>query len=171
LLKYTAPGVPDLYQGSELWDYRLVDPDNRGPVDFPLRCRLLKDLNGATHQDVLKRMSEGLPKLWVIRKALAARKRHAASFGAKAKYAAVTAEGERSGHVIALLRGDDVVAVVPRLTRKLGSKHGATDWRDTSIEIPGGRWANLLTGEEMDGGELKIADVLREFPVALLVRS
>jgi (1->4)-alpha-D-glucan 1-alpha-D-glucosylmutase len=171
LLKYTVPGVPDLYQGSELWDYRLVDPDNRTPVDFKLRAKLLAEMTGATCQDVLAKMNEGLPKLWVIRKALEARKRHARSFGANGSYTPVAAEGTAAGHVVAFLRGADVAVAVPRLTRKLRAQGGPMQWGDTHVELPGGRWSNALTGEEMDGGAIMMGDLLREFPVALLIRS
>ena len=171
LLKCTVPGVPDLYQGSELWDYRLVDPDNRGPVDFELRRSLLQEMHDATHKQVLARMREGLPKLWVIQKALEARRQHARSFGAEGKYKPVLPEGRRKANVIAFLRGDNVAVAAPRLTRALRRGKGEMDWEDTRIELPGGRWRNALTGEEMDGGEISLGSLLREFPVALLVRG
>jgi len=67
LIKLTAPGIPDIYQGTELWDLSLVDPDNRRPVDFAFRRRLLNEIGGLSPEDILARMDEGLPKLWVIR--------------------------------------------------------------------------------------------------------
>src|SRR4029077_5886502 len=74
LIKLTAPGVPDLYQGTELWTLTLVDPDNRAPVDYTLRRRLLDELEDATPEDIWRRIDEGLPKLWTIRQALGLRR-------------------------------------------------------------------------------------------------
>src|SRR5579883_1115531 len=86
LLKLTAPGVPDIYQGSELWDLNLVDPDNRRPVDYGLRRRLLRELDGLGAEQIVARAGEGLPKLWIIREALRVRKSHPECFGAEAGY-------------------------------------------------------------------------------------
>ena len=107
----------------------------------------------------------GLPKLWVIRQALAVRRDHPESFGPRGLYEPLYARGARSGHVVAARRGDDVVVVVPRLTVRLGG-----DWADTSLELPGGGWRNVLTGDEVDGGNVRVGDLLRRFPVALLER-
>jgi (1->4)-alpha-D-glucan 1-alpha-D-glucosylmutase len=161
LIKLTAPGVPDIYQGTELWSLALVDPDNRRPVDYEERRRLLKDLSGVpAPEEILARMDQGLPKLWVIRQALRLRDRLQGS------YAPLPAKGERAGHVFAFSRGGELVAVVPRLVIGLGG-----DWGDTSLELPPGRWHDELTGEDARGGEVRLADLLRRFPVALLSRS
>jgi len=98
LIKLTAPGIPDLYQGSELWDLSLVDPDNRRPVDYNLRRKLLAQLDGLTPEEILARTEEGLPKLWTTRQALRAR----TSLGA---YAPILAQGEKADHVVAFARG------------------------------------------------------------------
>ena len=74
LLKLTCPGVPDIYQGMELWDLSLVDPDNRRPVDYDLRRRLLNEIDRLTAQQILEREEEGLPKMWVISQALKTRR-------------------------------------------------------------------------------------------------
>src|SRR6201999_12907 len=130
LLKHTAPGVPDLYQGTELWDLSLVDPDNRRPVDYGLRKRLLCELKRMKVEDVavqvLLRADEGLPKMWTIHKALELRRERPDCFGAESEYTPLEVDGDKHDHVIAYLRGEDVVTVVPRLTLKLG---GA--WKDT----------------------------------------
>src|SRR5437899_7334876 len=82
LIKLTAPGVPDIYQGNELWDLSLVDPDNRRPVDYDLRRKLLAELaQGLTPEAILRRSGEGLPKLWVTRQALHFRRRRPELFG------------------------------------------------------------------------------------------
>ncbi|WP_433983630.1 hypothetical protein RBB78_22005 [Tunturiibacter empetritectus] len=170
LLKYTAPGVPDLYQGTELWDLSLVDPDNRRPVDYALRQRLLQELKqmngGDAAAQVMARAEEGLPKMWTIHKALRLRRERPASFGAEADYVPLMVDGVKHDHVIAYLRGEDVVTVVPRLIVKLG---GA--WRDTVVTLPEGRWRNRLTGVMVEGGEVEVRGLLKDFPVALLARE
>jgi (1->4)-alpha-D-glucan 1-alpha-D-glucosylmutase len=165
LLKLTAPGIPDIYQGTELWDLSLVDPDNRRPVDYEVRRQLLSQLECATPEQIWSQADSGLPKLWVIRQALAVRRDHPESFGPRGQYEPLYAHGVRSGHVVAARRGDDVVVVVPRLTIRLDG-----DWADTSLDLPGGAWRNVLTGDELDGGSMRVGDLLRRFPVALLER-
>ncbi len=166
LLKLTAPGVPDIYQGCELWTLSLVDPDNRRPVDFALRRRLLERLAGAAPEEIMAGMEEGLPKLWVVRQALHLRRRRPDCFGAGAGYLPLAARGARAGHAVAFCRAGAVVTVVPRLVLGLGG-----DWSDTEITLPGGgRWWNELTGDEVAAGPCALADLLRRFPVALLSR-
>ena len=166
LIKLTAPGVPDFYQGSELWDLSLVDPDNRRSVDYELRQRLLADLekDGITPEDVMARMDEGLPKLWTIRQALAVRRRLAGLFE-DGEYRPLRAEGPKADHALAFHREGQVVTVVPRLMIGLGG-----DWQGTTLELPGGSWTNELTGETVEGGRQPLADLLGRFPLALLVR-
>jgi (1->4)-alpha-D-glucan 1-alpha-D-glucosylmutase len=92
LVKYTAPGIPDTYQGSELWDLRLVDPDNRTPVDYELRQAMLDELkSGMAPEDMMKRAESGLPKLWIVHSALVLRATHPEWFGAEAAYAPLLA--------------------------------------------------------------------------------
>src|SRR5262249_50361891 len=105
-LKIAAPGVPDFYQGSEIWDLSLVDPDNRRPVDYELRQRLLSDLKrGMTPEEILARMDDGLPKLWLIHQGLQLRRRSPEVFGPDVAYEPLLAAGPRAGHVVAFLRG------------------------------------------------------------------
>jgi len=165
LVKLTAPGVPDIYQGTELWSLALVDPDNRRPVDYEERRRLLNELAGSpAPEEILARMDQSLPKLWVTRQALCLRRRRPDLF--LGSYAPLPAKGDRAGHVFAFSRGGQVVTVVPRLVIGLGG-----DWGDSSVELPPGRWRNELTGEDAAGGEVRLSDLLRRFPVALLSRS
>ena len=166
LIKLTAPGVPDMYQGSELWDLSLVDPDNRRPVDYETRRRLLAELNHLSVEEIQRRTDEGLPKLWTVHRALQLRREMPASFGRSSSYVPLLAAGEKSRHVLAFLRLNNVIAVAPRLPIKL-----AGDWCGTTLEVPEGRWHNRLTGDSMDGGILRIAELLRRFPVALLTRQ
>jgi (1->4)-alpha-D-glucan 1-alpha-D-glucosylmutase len=169
LLKYTAPGVPDLYQGGELWDLSLVDPDNRRPVDYALRCKLLGEMESLTASEIMARLSQpddaGLPKLWVVHHALHLRNQHPEWFSADAAYTPITADGPQSTRVIACLRGKNVMTVVPRWSQD------ATSWANTSISVPPGPWRNRMTNKTISGGITRIADLLQEFPLALLTRE
>jgi len=166
LMKHTVPDVPDLYQGTELWDLSLVDPDNRRPVDYKLRCRLLQEIQTLSAAQVMERIDEGLPKLWTINRALCLRREHPEWFGAESGYRPLRAIGSKKAHVIAYLRGDNVVTVVPRLVVTLAGK-----WANTAVALPKGQWTNRMTGETIEGGKVAMEDLLREFPVALLVRQ
>jgi (1->4)-alpha-D-glucan 1-alpha-D-glucosylmutase len=170
LMKHTAPGVPDLYQGAELWDLSLVDPDNRRPVDYELRARLLRELKAMPLQEAaaeaMRRADDGLPKLWTVHRALSLRRSMPECFGAEAAYEPLAVEGARCCHALAYLRAGRVATVVPRLTARLG---GA--WQGTAVALPEGRWLNRLTGAQMEGGRVEIAELMRDFPVALLVKE
>jgi (1->4)-alpha-D-glucan 1-alpha-D-glucosylmutase len=163
LLKHTAPGVPDLYQGGELWDLSLVDPDNRRPVDYKLRRKLLEELQTLSVEQVVARMDEGLPKLLLTTRALHLRKQHPEWFGPDAAYTPLQAEGPAAEHVVAYQRGENVLTVVPRLTVDLR-------WEQTTLELPSGAWNNALTGERGLNGTLRLEDLFSSFPVALLTR-
>ncbi|MEX2586585.1 MAG: malto-oligosyltrehalose synthase [Actinomycetota bacterium] len=165
LLKLTAPGVPDVYQGCELWDLSLVDPDNRRPVDFEHRRRLLSQLDAMSPEEVMKRSDQGLPKLLVLSRALRLRTRSPESFGAGADYVPLPLEGPHRRHVLAYSRAGSVVAVVPRLVA--GRPEG---WGRARVAIPDGRWLNVLTGDTDTGGWRPAGQILQRFPVALLHR-
>ncbi|MDX1657696.1 MAG: malto-oligosyltrehalose synthase [Nitriliruptorales bacterium] len=172
LLKLTSPGVPDVYQGCELWDASLVDPDNRRPVDFGRRRRLLGELSAGMHPpEILARMGEGLPKLWVTHRALAVRAEHPDAFGRGGSYEPLYARGPRQEHVVAFLRGDAVATVAPRLVVGLGGDFMSWDWEGTVLELPEGRWRDAFTGDLHDGGRPELERLLVDFPVALLVRQ
>jgi (1->4)-alpha-D-glucan 1-alpha-D-glucosylmutase len=175
LMKYTAPGVPDLYQGSEVWDLSLVDPDNRRPVDYARRVKLLREIRGMPAAEAaakaMRRAEEGLPKLWTIHRALLVRRDRPRSFGAEAAYTPLKVEGSQAEHVIAYLRGEEVATIVPRLVASLGGKRTGSAWRQTAVELPQGRWTNRLTGAQVEGGKVAVEEVLRDFPVALLVKE
>jgi (1->4)-alpha-D-glucan 1-alpha-D-glucosylmutase len=167
LLKFTAPGIPDTYQGSELWDLSLVDPDNRRPVDYDLRRGMLSELqSGMDVDEVLRRMDSGMPKLYVVHKTLHLRREHPEWFGMEAAYSPIVAEGSKSNHLIAYLRGDSVAVFVPRWPLGLGG-----NWARTSVELPQGKWKNIFTGEAVMGGNLRVQSLMRRFPVALLTRE
>ena len=167
LIKLTAPGVPDIYQGNEIWDMSLVDPDNRREVDFEVRRKLLKELEaGMTPEAILARSDDGLTKMHVTRKALHLRKARPECFGKEGTYAPIAATGARADHVVAFARGEGAITVAVRLPIKLGN-----DWRDTAITLPSGSWTNELTGEKVGEGPVRLADLLKRFPIALLSSS
>jgi (1->4)-alpha-D-glucan 1-alpha-D-glucosylmutase len=165
LLKLTTPGIPDFYQGTELWDLSLVDPDNRRPVDYEMRRRLLSELDHLTVEQICARADEGLPKLWLIRQSLKMR-RCSNLFQPQSEYRPLYAKGDKANHVIAFVRGARAVTLAPRLIAKLGG-----NWGDTKIELPGKRWRNHFTGETVAEDQVSIAELFKRFPVALLVRE
>jgi (1->4)-alpha-D-glucan 1-alpha-D-glucosylmutase len=164
--------VPDLYQGTELWDFSLVDPDNRRPVDFEQRMRLLDDLEaGLTPEQVLSRAAEGLPKLWVIRQALDLRRRRPELFEADAFYQPIPVQeatalafargGSRDGEAQA-----SAVVVVPRFPLRW-----LAEPPDATLHLPPGPWRSLLSGENLPGGEVNLESLLKRFQVCLLERE
>src|SRR5207253_5481938 len=96
LLKLTSPGVPDIYQGTEIWDYSLVDPDNRRPVDYELRRKLLGEAEQVSAEDAWQRPQQGLPKIWLIRRAMQVRQQFPEAFGVSGDYQPVAIEGPKS---------------------------------------------------------------------------
>ncbi len=159
LIKFTAPGIPDIYQGNDLWDFSLVDPDNRRPVDYAQRRQLLQEMGSLEAEAIWACADEGLPKLWVTRQALALRQEHPALFDAEAGYEALEID---SPSVVGFRRGEGLITLVPRLTLSQPIE------RAVSIEIPQGTWRNLLTGETVDGGALDVGAQFARFPVCLL---
>jgi (1->4)-alpha-D-glucan 1-alpha-D-glucosylmutase len=165
LIKCTAPGVPDFYQGAELWDLSLVDPDNRRPVEYGLRRRLLAELPGIRPQDAWSRADEGLPKLLVIHRALALRRRRAELLGPSGEYRPLWAQGAKAEHVVAFVRGEGAVTVAPRLSIRAGG-----EWADTALRLPSGDWVNLFGGQRYRD-QAPLAELLATFPVALLTKE
>ena len=161
LLQLTMPGVPDVYQGTELWDFSLVDPDNRRPVDYALRRKLLAGLDRG---EVPAVDETGAAKLLVVSRTLRARRDQPEWF---AGYEPVEVTGSAAEHVVAFDRGG-VVAVATRLPVGL-ARDG---WGDTALQLPNGPWRDLLTNERFVSDVAGVAaDVLlARLPVALLVR-
>jgi (1->4)-alpha-D-glucan 1-alpha-D-glucosylmutase len=162
LLQLTMPGVPDVYQGTELWDFSLVDPDNRRPVDYALRRKLLAGLDGGEVPPVDE---TGAAKLLVVSRTVRARRDHPEWF---AGYEPVEVTGSGADHVVAFDRGG-VVPVVTRLPARLA----AEGWGDTALQLPNGAWRNLLTGERFvsDVAGIAVDLLFARLPVALLVRQ
>jgi (1->4)-alpha-D-glucan 1-alpha-D-glucosylmutase len=163
LLKLTIPGVPDLYQGSELWHLKLVDPDNRTPVDYTGRRTGLASLANLTAADVLARMDEGLPKLWLTARALGLKARHADLGDPASAYTPLDARGPGAARVLGFLRGRHVAVIVPTRTWE-------PDWSGTRVALPEGTWTHVLADAAFDGGDVDAAALFAPFPVALLER-
>lgn len=165
LLQLSAPGVPDVYQGTELWDHSLVDPDNRRPVDFAARAALLRRLDeDAARGDLPPIDDTGLAKMLVTSRTLRLRRDHSELFDG---YRPGMAAGEAADHAVAMDRGG-VLAVATRLPVGLQRRGG---WGDTLLmrrDLPA---VDALTGRRIAGGPIRLADLLDTYPVALLVEE
>ncbi|TFB76520.1 malto-oligosyltrehalose synthase [Cryobacterium glaciale] len=159
LLQLTMPGVPDVYQGSELWETSLVDPDNRRPVDYEQRQELLARIDSGWLPPVDE---TGAAKLLVTSRALRLRRDRVGLF---TRYAPVPAFGAAAGHTVAFDRGG-AITLATRLPIGLLAGGG---WGDTTIGVAGRGYIDVLTQERFDGPNLRVADVLARYPVALLV--
>lgn len=195
LLKISSPGIPDFYQGNELWDFSLVDPDNRRPVDYQLRKTLLDELlqmeaaigSLETARQTVASRSDGRIKLYLTARALNFRRENRELFES-GRYLPLTVEGARQEHVCAFERSindSSALIVVPRFCSRLmpgssGLPLGRKVWQDTriiqSFDAAASRYRNVFTGEilslvQQDGRlGLALENILAEFPVAMLER-
>ncbi|MEU0556076.1 malto-oligosyltrehalose synthase [Dactylosporangium sp. NPDC006015] len=160
LVQLTMPGVPDVYQGTELWEDSLVDPDNRRPVDFAERRDLLAALDAAAVQPPVD--SSGVAKLLVVSRALRLRRDRPELFRG---YQPVPTTGDSAGHTIAFDRGG-ALTVATRLPLRLATAGG---WDSETLVLPGGAWTDVLTGRAI--ASARVGDILSTYPVALLVRE
>ena len=164
-LLLTCPGVPDLYQGSELWSLTLVDPDNRRPVDYETRRTLLEGVSAMSAEEAARLEDDGSTKLWLIARLLGARARRPERF-AGSGYVPLETSGAKARHALGFLR-DSLLVLVPRLPVGL-----AGDWAGTETILPEGRWTSLLTDEVVEGGRsVPVATLLAQFPVAVLAAA
>jgi (1->4)-alpha-D-glucan 1-alpha-D-glucosylmutase len=197
LCKLTAPGVPDIYQGNEIWDFSLVDPDNRRPVDYEKRRRMLAQLraidptDAARVRSLVDHLPDGRCKLYLTWKVLQFRREHAELFR-RGEYIPLRLSGERASNLCAFARRHEdelIVVIAPRLyLRLLGDREqpplGADVWENTTVELPrgyavgaGGALLNILDGSEVlpvkhgERSGIPVAAALDRFPVALLHRS
>jgi len=186
LLKLTCPGVPDTYQGEEMWNFNLVDPDNRRPIDFSIRARAADDLRSRSVtqglasicRELLHDYRDGRIKLWVTMRTLNFRRDQSELF-ARGQYLPLEVRG-KGDHVVAFARrhaGEISITAVPRLSLTLMKGHEeppiGSVWGDTELLLPppaaGKRWRNILTDEVLTGGQsLLCREVFASFPVALL---
>jgi (1->4)-alpha-D-glucan 1-alpha-D-glucosylmutase len=186
LIKIASPGVPDFYQGTELWDLSLVDPDNRRPVDFEKRRAMLAGIREEDDsnidrliRDLISTREDGRIKLFLVYRALKARRAHREIFQAGA-YLPLESAGRFGSHVIAFARRHEqqwAVVIAPRFSSHLVQEGdfplGRPVWQDTEVLMPEGApvaWRNAVTGEALPAGQaLYVGDVLLRFPVALLM--
>ncbi len=184
-LKLTVPGVPDVYQGNDLWDLSLVDPDNRRPVDYGLRKKFLAGLKETDAADAnalleVDTWKDGRCKLYMIWKTLQLRQRMPETF-ASGEYVPLEVTGEKADNLIAFVRrhgSQSFIVAAPRLYSKLARDDGSLlpqpeTWGNTNVELPedlaSAGLRNVLTGEKLEAGALlAVTDLLRGFPVALL---
>lgn len=159
-LQLAMPGVPDTYQGTELWDLSLVDPDNRRPVDFTARAHLLAQIDHGRLPDIDE---TGAAKLLVLSRALRARRARPEWFTG---YVPLRATGPGTGHAVAFAR-HGVVAVATRLPVGLATRG---HWGETALPLPDGSWTDAFTGVSASG-TVRLAELLARYPVALLLRD
>ena len=157
LIQLTAPGVPDVYQGSELWETSLVDPDNRREIDFDERQLLLAAIDAGAHPPIDE---SGAAKLLVTSRALRLRRDRPELF---TRYAPLPAVGSAAEHVLAFDRGG-AVTIATRLPVSLAR----SGWGDTTVLLPGRPVVDVITGTEYEGGSLLVSELLQSYPVALL---
>lgn len=158
LVQLTMPGVPDVYQGTELVDLSLVDPDNRRAVDYSDRVERLRRLDEGARPDDLSD-----EKLLVTARALRLRRQYPEAFAG-----GYTPLPTSNGHAVAFARGDSVITIATRLPAAL---HRLGGWGDSTVVLPSGGWKNVLTGRDVGSGAARIQELLEDLPVALLVRS
>ena len=164
-LLLTCPGVPDVYQGDELWDLSLVDPDNRRPVDFVARRSLLERIESNAPDGRHLPPTDGLSKLWLVHRLLNHRRQRPDAY--RGGYEPCPVTGAEAEHVVTFSRGD-LVVVVPRLLLALDR----SGWTDTAVRLPDGTWSSVLhdLGPTHEG-TTAAADLLRHLPVAVLERA
>jgi (1->4)-alpha-D-glucan 1-alpha-D-glucosylmutase len=161
LVQLTMPGVPDVYQGTELVDLSLVDPDNRRPVDYQDRIERLRRLDAGAKPDDLSD-----EKLLVTSRALRIRRQYAEAFAGS-----YTPLPTSNGHAVAFARGDGANTVITVATRLPAALHRLGGWGESTVVLPPGEWKNVLTGRIVGSGAARIHELLEDLPVALLVRS
>ncbi|WP_225729415.1 MULTISPECIES: malto-oligosyltrehalose synthase [unclassified Nocardia] len=164
LLQLCGPGIPDIYQGCELWEDSLVDPDNRRPVDFAARAGMLQSLTGTPALD-----TTGAAKMWIVAYALWLRRERPDCF-VGGSYLPLFASGEHAGRLVAYARGrvgsePEVLVAATRHSVGLGE----SGWGDTTLDLPEGNWTDRLTGHTFQG-RARLEKLFARLPVALLVR-
>jgi (1->4)-alpha-D-glucan 1-alpha-D-glucosylmutase len=179
LLKLASPGVPDIYQGNEVWNFVLVDPDNRRPVDYKLRAEMLSCLSSKTPDELLQNWPDGRIKMFLTQRALHFRGEHVDLF-ANGNYLPLRATGPLAGCCIAFARQLDrhaVVVIGPRLSSRIGFPPIGDRWKDTTIELPEGfpieRCRDVMTGHKLwiKDGRILLADAMSILPFAMVTNQ
>lgn len=182
LIKNTAPGVPDLYQGAELWELSLVDPDNRRPVDYQKRIQFLQEIQEKIEQDIkqliielIANKQDGKIKLFLTHQLLKARKEYHKIF-LNGDYQPVQVTGKYQNHIIAFTRNHKdktIIAIAPLFLTTIIKPGelplGEKVWQDTSLKLPKKSWHNLIDNQKIAGKNLAIGEILENFPVGLLM--
>jgi (1->4)-alpha-D-glucan 1-alpha-D-glucosylmutase len=174
LLKLTSPGVPDIYQGTEIWDYSLVDPDNRRPVDYKMRQQMLERLPSAAPDELMQTWPDGRIKMFLIQRALRFRREYADLFQ-NGEYLPVQATGTFAECCVSFARqlADKwIVVVVPRLSSRIGFPPIGELWKDAAIELPETlsleNAHDLFTCRPLRDRQLKLAGALSVLPFAVI---
>lgn len=183
LIKHIAPGIPDLYQGAELWELSLVDPDNRRPVDYQKRMDFLTDIQAKIPGDrrnflkyLIATQESGKIKLFLIHQLLKARQQHPELFN-NGDYQPIEVAGKYRNNAIAWARnynGRSIVAIAPRFLTQVvspGQLPVGEVWNDTYLQLPPGNWYNPLEDTTISGEKLALRDILVDFPVGFLIKS
>jgi (1->4)-alpha-D-glucan 1-alpha-D-glucosylmutase len=174
-LKLTVPGVPDIYQGNEIWDFSLVDPDNRRPVDYGRRREMLDSLSGAPPEELLQNWPDGRLKLFLTQRLLLLRQEHAALFQ-EGSYLPLKVSGTFAECCVAFMReheGEWIAVVVPRLSSRVGFPPIGEKWKDTMVALPesfrreGSQ--EIFTGRDLraDDPGIKISEAMSSLPFAV----
>nr|MDQ6913921.1 malto-oligosyltrehalose synthase [Verrucomicrobiota bacterium] len=175
ILKLTSPGVPDIYQGNEIWDFSLVDPDNRRPVDYKLRGEMLDSLGQNSPNELLSNWSDGRIKMFVTQRLLNFRRENPLLFR-QGNYVPLAVSGTHAESIVAFAREHEnkwTVVLVPRLSARVGFPPIGERWQDTAVELPpaaGNLGAkNLFTGCELplEGSVLKLSAAMAQLPFAV----
>ena len=177
-LKLTVPGVPDIYQGNEIWNFSLVDPDNRRPVDYARRRELLASLESASPKELLRQWPDGRIKLLVTSRLLGFRREHASLFQ-NGKYLSLNVTGEFADCCVAFAReheGKWIVVLVPRLSSRVGFPPIGEKWKDTEVELPASlsleKSDELFTGRMLGAsGSLRLSDAMSVLPFAVYTNA
>ncbi len=179
LLKLTSPGVPDIYQGNEIWDFSLVDPDNRRPVDYQARRRLLETLAQSEPGELLREWPDGRIKMFLTQRLLLFRKEHAELFQ-RGNYLPVAASGSLADSCVSFVRefgAQWILVLAPRLSSRVGSPPVGRKWQDTAIELPENfspeNAREIFTGREVgfDGRRLDLAEAMSVLPFAAITNA
>ncbi|MGI9086217.1 MAG: malto-oligosyltrehalose synthase [Chthoniobacterales bacterium] len=175
LLKMTTPGVPDIYQGNEIWDFSLVDPDNRRPVDYQKRREMLAGLTSADAAELFRTWPDGRIKLFLTQRLLQLRRDHRELFS-HGSYVPLTVTGTHADSCVAFARehaNEWLVALAPRLTARVGFPPLGERWQDTSVELPEAAATlsaqEIFTGRKLsvDGRAVRLAEAFAALPFAV----
>ena len=176
LLKLASPGVPDIYQGNETWDFSLVDPDNRRPVDYKLRAEMLSCLSGKKPEELLQNWPDGRIKMFLTQQTLRFRNEHVDLFH-RGNYLPLRASGEFADCCLCFARQLDrqsIIVIVPRLSSRIGFPPTGDRWKDTVIELPENvvleRGREIFTGRELSiqNRQICLADAMSILPFAIV---